>query len=98
MKFVGGNWVCRRRLASHARYKAANQGGRFGSVSTRNAPVATARNKKRRMQTQAPCIQFFAAPTLERDPHSELHLPRSPVRVRARTSQNPVQARGAERG
>src|SRR5580704_11898129 len=35
---------------------------------------------------------------LERDPYSELHLPRGAVRVRAGTGQNPVLARRAERG
>src|SRR5271157_1705998 len=39
-----------------------------------------------------------AAPTLERDPHSKFHLSRSPVGIRARTGQNPVQPRGAKGG
>src|ERR1700687_897531 len=35
---------------------------------------------------------------LKRDPYSELHLPRSAVRIRAGTRQNPVLARRAESG
>src|ERR1700674_1147569 len=35
---------------------------------------------------------------LERDPYSKLHLPRSAVRVRAGTGQNPVLARSADSG
>src|ERR1700737_4989112 len=47
-------------------------------------------------------IEFFACclrlGVLERDPYSELHLPRSAVRIRAGTGQNPVLARRAESG
>src|ERR1700694_4856902 len=43
----------------------------------------------------AGCLEFGV---LERDPYSELHLPRSAVRIRAGTGQNPVLARRAESG
>ena len=39
---------------------------------------------------------YWKLGTLERDPYSELHLPRSAVRVGAGTGQNAVLARSAE--
>lgn len=44
------------------------------------------------------CNSGIAAATLERDPYSKLHLPRSSVRIRAGTGQNPVQPRSTEGG
>jgi len=155
--------LCRRRLKSHARHGAANNGGVSG-VSPPPAPALmptprarsttslasnglfyfTRTSMKRRPQvwmltaslivqvcavkgfrvaaappawdrrlrepglseaeihaersSAAACGQSDSGFALECDPHSELHLPRSPVGIGARTGEDPVQPRSAESG